>query len=92
MCDQLITRMLLHMYVGGNIDFNSTPQTITITAGTNSSTINITVINDNIVERNEIFNISLTIPSSLGPGIKAGDITSAVVTIIDTSSELKHYY
>ena len=32
--------------LGGNVDFNSMTQTAKITAGTNSSTINITVIND----------------------------------------------
>ena len=78
-------------YVGGNIDFNSVSQTITITAGTSSGTIQITVINDTIVEGNEVFNMSLTVPSSLGPGITTGNIASATVTIIDTSSELKRH-
>ena len=36
--------------------------------------------------------MSLTIPSSLGPGIRTGAITSATVTIIDTSSELTLLY
>ena len=80
---------VLIVYVGGNIDFNSVPQTVTIIAGTNSSTISIPVINDNIVEGNETFNMSLTMPSSLCPGITTGAITSATATIIDTSSELK---
>ena len=43
------------------------------------------MINDNIVEGNETFNIRLNIPSSLGPGILAGSITSATGTIIDTT-------
>ena len=77
------------MYVGNNIDFISVPQTVTIIAGTNSSTITIPVVNDNIVERNETFNMSLTTPSSLCPGITTGAIASATATIIDTSSELK---
>ena len=76
------------MYIGNNIDFDSAPQNITITAGTNSSTIQITVINDNIVEGNETFIMSLTVPTSLGPGITTGAITSATATIIDTSSKI----
>ena len=80
------------MYVGGNIDFNSTPQTITMTAAANSTTIQITVINDNIVEGNETFNMSLTVPSSFGPRITTGNIISATATIIDTTSELKCYF
>ena len=62
----------------------------TITAGNSIGAVNITVINDNIVEGNETFNMSLTVPSTLGPRIKAGAITSTIATIIDTSSEL-HY-
>ena len=40
---------------------------------------------DNIIEENEIFNMSLTVPSSLGPGIIAGSRTSATGIIIDSS-------
>ena len=50
------------------------------------------MINDKIVEGNETFSMSLTVPSSLGTGITTGYITTATATIIDTSSELKHYY
>ena len=62
-------------------------QTVTITAGTNSSMVHIPVTDDNIVEGDETFSMSLTVTSSLGPGIRTGAITSATVTIIDTSSE-----
>ena len=68
-------------------DFDSTMQTVTIIAGTNSSTVNIPVTNDNIVEGDETFIMSLSIPSSLGPEIVTGPITSATVTIIDTTGE-----
>ena len=66
-------------------------QMTTITAGNSIGAVNITVINDNIIEENETFIMSFTIPSSLGPRIKAGAITSAAATIIDTSTE-SHYY
>ena len=71
-------------------DFNPTTQTVTIVAGTNSSMVNIPVTVNNIVEGDETFSMSLTVPSSLGPRIVAGAITSATVTIVDTSSELHH--
>ena len=61
-------------------------QTTVITAGTNSSTVNIAVIDDNIVEGDEIFTINLNVPIS--PGIVAGAITVATATINDTSSGL----
>ena len=44
------------------------------------------VTNDDIVEGNETFKMTLTVPISLGPGIVAGTLTSATGTIIDTSS------
>ena len=52
--------------------------------------VNIPVTVDSIVEGNETFSMSLTVPSSLGPGITTGTITSATVTIIDTTG--KHYH
>ena len=76
-------------YVG--TDFNSTMQTVKLSAGSNISSVNISVKDDNIVEGNETFRMHLAILSSLGPGIITGTITSATATIIDTSSELKHY-
>ena len=68
-------------------DFNSATQTVIINAGTNSIMVNIPVTDNNIVEGDETFSMSLTVPSSLGPGIATGTITNATVTIIDTSSE-----
>ena len=61
-------------------------QTITIAAGTTSSAVNISVTDDNIVEGDETFSMSLSIPSSHGTGLTAGAITSATATIIDTTS------
>ena len=68
-------------------DFSLTTQTVTITAGTNSSMVNIPVTDDNIVEGDETFSMNLTVPSSLGPGITTGTIISTTITIVDSSSE-----
>ena len=74
------------------LDFDFTLQTITIiVAGTNSSTVNILVTNDTVVEGDETFDMGLTVPSPLGPGITSGNITKASVTIIDTTSELRYH-
>ena len=67
-------------------DFDSTTQTAVITAGTNSSTVNIAVTDDDIVEGDETFTMNLNVPVS--PGVVAGDITMATGTIIDTTSGL----
>ena len=41
--------------------------------------MNIPVTDDNIVEGEETFSMNITVPSSLGPGITTGTITSATV-------------
>ena len=41
--------------------------------------------NDNIVEGDEMFSMSLNVPSSLGPGVVNGSITNATGLIIDSS-------
>ena len=84
--------MLLFQHIttlGNDVDFNSTMQTVTIINGTNSTTVNIPVIDDDIVEGNEMFNITLSLPSSLnGAGVvlaNDSDIVSATGIIIDTT-------
>ena len=47
-------------YVG--TDFNSTMQTVKLSAGSNISSVNISVKDDNIVEGNETFSMHLAIP------------------------------
>ena len=74
----------LNYFLGS--DFDSTTQTAVIAAGTNSSTVNIAVTDDNIVEGDETFTMNLNVPVS--PGIVAGGITMATGTIIDTTSGL----
>lgn len=75
--------------IGNNVDFDSTTQTAAITAGSNSSTVNIGVINDNVVEGNEAFTMNLNVPGSLGPGIVAGNVAMAMVIISDSTSKLR---
>ena len=82
--------IILSLLIVLAIDFTSTTRTITITAGTNSSILNIPVADDETVEGDETFSMSLTVLSSLGPAITTGTITSATVIIIDTTG--KHYH
>ena len=76
--------MLWCLFIAGN-DFNTAPLTATIPAGATNTTVRVAVTDDNIVEGDEMFNMSLYVPSSLGPGIIAGSRTSATGTIIDTT-------
>ena len=72
------------MFNTGN-DFNTTLLFVTIPAGATNTTVRVTVTNDNIVEGDEMFSMSLNVPPSLGPGVVAGSITSATGVIIDSS-------
>ena len=47
----------------------------------------VAVTDDDNVEGNETFNMTLTVPSSLAPAIVAGSLSSAIGIIIDTTSK-----
>ena len=66
-------------------DFNTTSLTATILPGITNTTVRVAVTDDNIVEGEEVFSMSLTVPSYLGPGIAAGLVTNATGIIIDTT-------
>ena len=64
---------------------STTPLTAIIPDGATNTTVRVAVTDDNIVEGDEMFTMSLTVPSSLAPGIVAGSITIAAGIIIDSS-------
>ena len=68
---------------GGGTDYGSGPYTVIFPAGSTAASLSISINNDNIVETNETF--SLTINSS--NDIMAIDPDNAVVTIVDDDSE-----
>ena len=49
--------------------------------------VSVPVINDSIAEENEEFDLMLTVPSSLSPGITAGVMDTAVGVITDSTCE-----
>ena len=69
------------------MDYNSTAVTATFTAGTYSTTVNIPVAMDDILEESEKFNLSLSISSSLSGKVTLGYITTANATITDSTSK-----
>ena len=69
------------------MDYTSTPITATFTAGTNNTTINISVTIDDIVEESETFNLGLTISTSLNDRITLGTTSTATATITDDTSK-----
>ena len=68
---------------GGGIDYGSGPYTVLFPATITNASLNISINNDDIVEQNETFTLTITPPS----GIMAVDPDIAVVTIVDDDSE-----
>ena len=60
--------------------------TVTFSAGVNSSQLNILIINDNILEDDETFNVTIN-QSSLSDGVVVGDPSEVTVTIVDDDGE-----
>jgi len=67
------------------VDYTSTPITATFTAGTTSTTVNVPVTMDTIIEPDETFDLSFTIPVFLRGDVVPGSITTATGTIDDDS-------
>lgn len=53
------------------------------------SSISIPIFNDEFIEENETFNLTIN-PSSLSSGVTIGDPSQATVTILDDDSEYLH--
>ena len=76
-------------FAGGGVDYNSGPCNVTIPAEMTNVSFNVTVNNDDILEGDETFMLTITNLSSSEEGfvVTTGDHDKAVVTIIDTTSE-----
>ena len=69
------------------MDYTSGPYTVTFPAGQTNATFNVPINDDNILEGNE--NFMLTINSSLLPDdVLLGDPNQATVTIMDDDHKL----
>ena len=73
------------MYLTGGVDFNTTTLTATFDSGMTMSSVNISIITDNIVERKETFNVMLLPPST--KKIRTTNRDNAVVSITDSNGE-----
>ena len=72
------------------MDYTFTPINVTFPAGVNSTTINIPVNSDNIVEENEILQIEIFVPVPTKYAVVSGNPSKASVIIIDSSSMKFH--
>ena len=79
---------LKNVWLTGGVDFNTTPLTATFASGMRMSNVSVPVINDNIAEGPEEFNLMLNVPPSLGPAITVDSMNDeAVGVIIDSTSK-----
>ena len=70
------------IYVGGGVDYNSGPYNVTFPAGVTNVSFNVTIINDNVLENNEIFHLIID-SSSLPNGVAYGKINQVTVNILN---------
>ena len=68
-------------FTGGGVDYNSGPYNVIFPAGVTSVSFNITINNDNVLEYNETFNLTI-INGSLPKNFIVGEIYITEVTIL----------
>ena len=75
--------------IGGGVDYNSRPYNVTFTAGVTSVSLYVIINNDNILEGNETFILTIANSSLNNQGFifTVGAYDKATVTIIDTTSK-----
>ena len=76
------------VWLTGGVDFDITTLAATFDSGMTISSVSVPVIDDKLVEgENETFDLTLIVPSSLGPAITSGGRNITIGVIIDTTSE-----
>ena len=73
-------------YVGGGVDYNSGPYTVQFDVGIIRASFIIPIINDNIMEGNEMFNLNVN-ASSLPSTVTVSDSGQTTVTIVANDGE-----
>ena len=71
----------------GGMDYDITPITATFIAGTTTTAVTVSLINDTIVEGPETFDLTITIPPSLNSRVILGTVTKATGNITDNTGK-----
>ena len=72
---------------GGGVDYDSGPYTVTIPAGDTNASVSVPINNDNILEDDEDF--TLTIMSGTLPnGVTRDGAGQAIITLVDDEGEV----
>jgi len=67
----------------GGVDYDSGPYTVTFPAGVTSVPFNVPIKDDNILENNEDFTLTIMRSSALPDGVTRGSTSQATITIVD---------
>ena len=70
----------------GGDDYDSGPYTITIPAGMTSAALDVEIVDDNVIERNETFYVAI-LTRSLPNGVVVGSPGQAQVTILNNNGK-----
>ena len=83
-CRTALLLIVMYKYITGNVDYISTPISVTFSAGETTVSFNVSTIMDNTLEFDEIFILTVTInPASLVNSSVSITTISAPVIIID---------
>ena len=77
----------VHITFTEGLDFNFGPRNISFSAGMTRVTFNVTIIEDNILEHDERFSLSVD-PLTLPNRVTIGTSSHTTITIIDDDSKL----
>ena len=73
----------------GGVDFVSEQFQLNFPAGERRANFNVTIVDDNVIENMESFQLLLSIPNDLtSKGVQVGPNSAATVTITDNDGEL----
>ena len=78
--------------MAGDVDFSTAILTVTFTSGMIMNTANVMILPDTIVESNEMFDLTLSVPPLFNGRLSAGNRVNAIGVIIDPTSKTHKNY
>ena len=81
--------MIMLLLIGRNGDYSSGPYNVTFLAGVTRVPFNVLIVDDNVLEDNENFSLSIDF-SVLPNNVTVANISQAIVTILDNDGECVH--
>ena len=82
--------IIIMEYVGGGVDYNSGPYTVQFDVGVTNVSFTVPVINDNILETDETFHLSIS-TLSLPNNVTVGGQGQTTVTILANDGKWREY-